>query len=100
MHRTFHRIDDDNDMPTERGTYRRVLEYWADHCTRKGILNTHWAELCCPDCGKVGSLGSNHVVASNGTVSPSDVCPFSPCTFHEMIFLDGWNSPSTPRRES
>lgn len=98
MARVFNRIADDNDDPTEPGTYRRVFDYWADHCAERGLPNTFWAELCCPGCGKVGMLGSNHTVAPDGTVHPSDVCPYPPCSFHEFIFLDDWARPSTPRR--
>lgn len=108
----FGRVADDNDVPTERGTYRRIHEYWAGHCARKGVANTYWAELCCPGCGRVAMVGSNHTVAADGTVSPSDVCPFDRayvtrhelhdeigCTFHEFIVLDDWTRPSTPRRD-
>lgn len=96
--RAIKRISDDNEMPTQPGTYRRVRDYWADHCTKKGIANTYWAEICCPGCGKVALLGSNHTVTDDGTVQPSDVCPFPPCTFHEFIQLDDWARPSTLRR--
>lgn len=113
MPRVFTRIADDNDTPTERGTYRRVLEYWADHCAEHGQVNTFWAELCCPGCGRVAMVGRNHTVAKDGTVTPSDVCPFDAkfvaehpsqdnkvaCVFHENIHLDEWDRPSTPRRE-
>lgn len=108
----FRRVADDNDMPTERGTYRRVLEYWADHCAEHGQVNTHWAEVCCPGCGRVATVGSNHRVDDAGVVSPSDVCPYDAayvkrhalhdevaCTFHRYIVLDDWNRPSTPRRD-
>ena len=98
MSRHFRRVADDNDAPTERGTYRRILEYWADHCARKGVPNAYWAEVCCLGCGSVTLLGDNHQVAIDGTVTPSDVCPFPPCTFHEMIALDDWDRPSTERR--
>jgi hypothetical protein len=30
------------------------------------------------------------MVADDGTVSPSYVCPFPPCTFHLFVRLDGW----------
>ena len=97
--RLMHRISDDNDVPTEPGTYRRVREYWAEHCQSRDLPNTYWAEICCPSCGKVALLGSNHTVDDAGIVRPSDdVCPFSPCTFHEFIRLDDWPRPSTPRR--
>lgn len=98
MSRHLRRVADDNDVPTEPGTYRRILEYWADHCARKGSMNTYLAEVCCPGCGKVALLGSNHVVGDDGSVSPSDVCPFPPCTFHEHVALDDWDRPSTARR--
>lgn len=94
----FQRVADDNNVPIVRGTYRRIFDYWADYCQSKGQSNTHWAEICCPGCGKVGLLGSNHTVATDGTVTPSDVCPFPPCVFHDFIALDDWNRPSTPRR--
>jgi hypothetical protein len=73
----FRRVPDDNDVPTEPGTYRRIREYWADYCE---------------------SLGSNHTVADDGTVSPSDVCPYPPCKFHEFVVLEDWARPSTTRR--
>ena len=94
----FRRVADDNDTLTEPGTYRRVLEYWADYCASKGRPNTYWAELVCPGCGKCALVGSNHTVAQGGIVMPSDVCPFPPCTFHEFIVLDDWDRPSTSRR--
>lgn len=85
-------------MPTERGTYRRVFDYWTDYLAKKGIPNTYWAELCCPGCGKVMLLGSNHTVNAEGVPAPSCVCPFPPCNFHEFITLADWAKPSTPRR--
>lgn len=94
----FQRVADDNDMPTVRGMYRRVRDYWDAYTARKGIRNTYWAEICCPGCGKVGLVGSNNTVDDNGVVMPSDICPFPPCTFHQYIVLDGWSRPSTPRR--
>ena len=97
--RALKRVADDNDVPTEPGTYRRIYDYWIDYCASKGRANTYWAEICCPGCHKVALLGSNHTVASDGTVQPSDVCPFPPCTFHEFISLDDWATPSTPRRD-
>jgi hypothetical protein len=92
------RIADDNDDAIVSGTYRRIREYWAEYCTLHNKPNTYWAEICCPSCGKTGLLGSNHTVSDDGVVSPSDVCPFPPCTFHQFIVLDDWNRPSTPRR--
>ena len=96
----FQRVADDNDVPTEPGTYRRVFDYWAEYLASKGRSNTYWAELCCPGCGKVALLGSNHIVTAGGVVTPSDVCPFPPCTFHDFVVLDDWDRSSTPRREA
>jgi hypothetical protein len=92
------RIADDNDTPTERGTYRRIREYWASYCEGRGRPNAFWAEICCPDCGVVGMLGGNHAVADDGTVTPSDVCQYPPCTFHDFVVLDDWARPGTERR--
>jgi hypothetical protein len=96
----FRRVPDDNDMPVDRGTYRRVREYWNEWFGPRNKPNPFWAEICCPGCGKVGMVGHNHTVADDGTVSPSDVCPYEPCAFHEFIVLDDWGRPSTPRRQS
>jgi hypothetical protein len=98
--RSIRRIADDNDEATEPGTYRRIREYWAAYCEKKGVPNTYWAEICCPWCGKTALLGSNHVVDDDGAVRPSDICPYPPCTFHEFIKLDDWARPSTPRRST
>ena len=96
--RRFKRIADDNDEPLERGTYRRVFEYWADYMASKGRPNTYWAEICCPGCGRGALIASNHTVKPGGVISPSLVCPHKPCTFHEFAVLDDWDRPSTPRR--
>jgi len=104
----FRRIADDNDEPTERGTYRRVREYWDEHFGPRGKPNPYWAEICCPGCGRVALVGQHHVVSTDGTVTPSDVCPYDAawaqthgqvaCTFHKFIVLDDWDRPCTPRR--
>lgn len=89
----FKRVTNEQVMPHIPGTYRRVFEFWDPYMKRKGRPNTYWAETCCPGCSKVALLGSNHTVASGGIVTPSDVCPFPPCTFHEFIVLDDWDRP-------
>lgn len=73
---------------------KRVKEYphsteykpgtWKGIKTAKG----RQASFTCPDCGLLGSL-INHEVASDGTVTPSVVCPHN-CGFHEFIKLIGW----------
>ena len=109
----FQRVADDNDMPTVPGTYRRIVEYWADYVRSKGSSRKYWAELCCPTCGRVALLGDNHDVLPDGTVTPSDVCPFDAkwlarhglrdqvaCTFHRYVHLADWARTSTPRRDA
>lgn len=50
------------------------------------------AVICCPMCGKSGTLHPNiHTISVTGIVSPSMVCPYPPCSFHEFIRLDGWS---------
>lgn len=44
-------------------------------------------------CGHQMVLGKLHVVAADGTVSPSLVCPIAGCTFHEYVRLEGWADP-------
>lgn len=48
------------------------------------------ATIHCPKCACEGSL-RNHEIAADGTVTPSCVCPYSPCDFHEMVKLVGWD---------
>lgn len=59
---------------------------------RGGILdNRRTASVSCPRCGHVASL-SQHDISHEGVVTPSLVCPFSGCDFHDEITLDGWTS--------
>ncbi len=45
----------------------------------------------CPGCGGESTLSKRvHDVAPDGSVTPSYVCPFPPCTFHEWVRLEGW----------
>jgi len=39
--------------------------------------------------GHTSSL-SDHSIADDGSVSPSLVCPYKNCNFHEFVRLDGW----------
>lgn len=47
------------------------------------------ATASCPKCGKVASL-SGHTIDDAGQVTPSLVCPYLDCDFHEYIQLEGW----------
>jgi hypothetical protein len=43
----------------------------------------------CPLCGHFGGLG-RHEIDEAGKVTPSLVCPWAPCTFHDWGVLEGW----------
>lgn len=48
-----------------------------------------WSAMAvCPN-GHEGSL-DDHVIADDGTVKPSVVCPAKKCDFHDHIKLEGW----------
>lgn len=54
-----------------------------------------WCEFTCSN-GHQSTIGrDHHVVAADGTVSPSLVCAHAEleakCTFHEFVKLIGWN---------
>lgn len=59
------------------GTWRREIMPWG----RSAIA-------CCPH-GHVASL-YDHEIASDGTVTPSVVCPTPGCSFHDQVRLVGW----------
>ena len=91
----FLRVDDDRVLPTKSGTYRRITEAWKAYHL-KTPTQRFWAECVCPLCNKVSMVGRNHTVTDDGVVSPSYVCPFSPCTFHEFVRLNDWTRPTCP----
>jgi hypothetical protein len=41
-------------------------------------------------CGHHGTVGEGHEVLADGTITPSVVCPWKPCAFHEHVKLEGW----------
>ena len=47
------------------------------------------ALFLCPTCGRMQSL-SGHEIDKDGNVSPSLVCYYDDCDFHEFITLNGW----------
>lgn len=78
-----------------------LLEFSATHekATWKGIkLNSggRSATICCPGCGKLGSL-LDFAIGDDGVVTPSITCPDEKCGFHENVVLNGW---SLPRNEN
>lgn len=53
-----------------------------------GTPNGRSASFTCPN-GHVGTL-SDHDIAADGSVTPSVVCSYDGCDFHEYIQLEGW----------
>ena len=49
------------------------------------------AEFTCPGCGIRIGVGKVHSISSDGTLSPSMVCPHKPCEFHKYIQFEGWS---------
>lgn len=49
-----------------------------------------WCIVCCPDCGRLITVGHNHTVHADGAVLPSLVCPHPPCMFHTFVRLLDW----------
>jgi hypothetical protein len=56
-------------------------------------LKRRSAMVSCPTCGKTASL-SGHEIADDGVVTPSVVCPYDKCKFHEHVTLGGWQTGS------
>lgn len=57
------------------------------------------ASLQCADCKRWCTLGGEidtvldaggHTIDSDGNVSPSVVCPFDGCEWHQSVTLVGW----------
>ena len=66
----------------EPGHYLKSLDPRPDRCG--------WCIVMCPTCHRLLTLGKNHRVAADGSVSPSLVCPHTPCAFHAFVRLEGW----------
>jgi len=62
----------------EKGTYKPCFNQDG----RKSAF------IVCPDCGTRLHMNP-HIVAANGTVSPSVVCHGDGCNFHDYVVLDG-----------
>ena len=62
-----------------------------------GTMNTTrvlTALIVCPVCFRSFSL-SKHGIGDDGTVTPSVVCPFAGCSFHDQVRLQGWDANET-----
>jgi hypothetical protein len=47
------------------------------------------AIISCPKCRRAASL-SEHDIDAAGKVTPSLVCPYGDCDFHDYVELEGW----------
>lgn len=56
------------------------------------------ALVSCPGCGRIASL-SKHAIGEDGTVSPSLVCPYDDCDFHDYVRLHNWQYGPAPEVE-
>ncbi len=63
---------------------------WRDVPACLGVPNAT-ALVCCPGCAKILSLGK-HTIDPDGTVTPSLVCPFKSCDFHDYVKLADWKA--------
>ena len=77
-------------------TFKRFDGDWwstpAGHwSTSRGAVETPQLNvfLCCPACKQLAGLP--HAVDTQGRVTPSVVCPHSPCPMHlAPVTLEGW----------
>ena len=60
--------------------------------TWKGLKLSHGGRSASVTCtnGHTATL-TDHTIAEDGTVSPSLVCPYEGCEFHEYVKLEGWH---------
>lgn len=59
---------------------------WKRAAKSDGTLT---AMIACPECGREGSL-SDHSIGPDGIVTPSVVCGYFGCSFHDWVKLEGW----------
>ena len=66
-----------------KGTWRTPNEWQRSRRGEKALIT-------CRQCGEETAIVT-HTVASDGTVTPSLVCPIPDCTEHIMGRLEGWD---------
>jgi len=74
---------------TEARWYETVKGHWFSvpaHVDNR----PNAAIISCPECGGVFCIGHVHNINGEGRVTPSVVCPFTPCPFHQYVILEGW----------
>jgi hypothetical protein len=59
---------------------------WA--LVRDYVTGKKSASVECPKCGNMYYL--DHTISDDGNVTPSLVCPFDNCDFHEFVVLEDW----------
>lgn len=74
-------------MPYDIVTADPPPMHWAP-CSAQSMAKFK-ASMTCPDGH--GLILRNHAIASDGSVSPSVVCPTPQCDFHEFVLLKGWH---------
>lgn len=85
-------------MASERWKLRRATGDWAGAGEWKGLRTEsgdRTASVGCPKCGGLASL-RDHNIDAGGIVTPSLVCPYEGCDFHEWVRLQGWSAPKEP----
>lgn len=74
------------------GIYAKSLDPRRDHCG--------WCIVCCPECTKLMTIGRNHEVDPEGIVTPSLVCPYPGCSFHQSVRLEDWDQKSAYKEQN
>lgn len=62
------------------------------------LAGDEYVGVACPTCKAWATL--DHDVAADGTVTPSLICPYQPCTFHDMVKLEDWPSDQTRKSKT
>lgn len=76
----FKKAPDDQEIPN--------AGEWC-YVTIHSIPERREAAIGCPLCGCHARLG--HEIDDKGVVTPSLVCPHTPCTFHDWGILEDWD---------
>ena len=70
-------------------------DFWLGrrHPSWRGVRSEDGRRSANVACGNGHTAGlSAHVIAADGTVSPSLVCPVAGCGWHEVVRLTGWEA--------
>lgn len=76
----------------------KAMPYPIKKCRTETLAEGTWKKVVgrtvviqCPICHKSACItGDSHKVAADGVVTPSVVCPYPGCTFHEHVKLEDW----------